>query len=66
MKLGWEAAQVCAPTFTIHPHVVSGASDRPVDVLGDKGPHTQSAVGVAALPLDAAVEIEAILAISGV
>lgn len=52
------------PDFVDHPQVVNGASDLLVDVLGDKGRHTRSAVGVAGLPLDAAVEIEAIIAIA--
>jgi enamine deaminase RidA (YjgF/YER057c/UK114 family) len=52
-----------SPTFNGHPQVVNGASDLLVEVLGDKGRHTRSAVGVAALPVDAAVEIEAILAV---
>lgn len=50
------------PEFTEHPQVVNGASDCLVDVLGDKGRHTRSAVGVGSLPLDAAVEVEAIVA----
>jgi enamine deaminase RidA (YjgF/YER057c/UK114 family) len=50
------------PEFTEHPQVVNGASDCLVDVLGDKGRHTRSAVGVGSLPLDAAVEVEAIIA----
>ncbi len=53
-----------APSFTDQPQVVNGASDLLVEVLGDKGRHTRSAVGVAALPLDAAVEVEAIIAIT--
>jgi enamine deaminase RidA (YjgF/YER057c/UK114 family) len=53
-----------APTFTDHPQVVNGASDLLVEILGDRGRHTRSAVGVAGLPLDAAVEVEAIIAIS--
>ena len=52
------------PAFTDHPHVINGASDLLVEILGDKGRHTRSAVGVAGLPLDAAVEIEAIIAIA--
>lgn len=52
-----------SPTFNGQPQVVNGASDLLVEVLGEKGRHTRSAVGVAALPVDAAVEIEAILAI---
>lgn len=50
------------PAFTEHPQVVNGASDCLVEVLGDKGRHTRSAVGVGSLPLDAAVEVEAIIA----
>jgi enamine deaminase RidA (YjgF/YER057c/UK114 family) len=50
------------PAFAEHPQVVNGASDCLVEVLGDKGRHTRSAVGVGSLPLDAAVEVEAIIA----
>ena len=53
-----------SPSFTDHPQVVNGASDLLVDILGDKGRHTRSAVGVAGLPFDAAVEIEAIIAVA--
>lgn len=52
------------PGFTEHPQVVNGASDTLVEILGDKGRHTRSAVGVGSLPLDAAVEVEAIIAIA--
>lgn len=52
------------PSFTDHPQVVNGASDCLVEILGDKGRHTRSAVGMGSLPLDAAVEIEAIIEIS--
>ncbi|MGL4488884.1 MAG: RidA family protein [Rhizobiaceae bacterium] len=41
--------------------VTNGASDLMVAVLGDKGKHARSAVGVASLPLNAPVEIEAIV-----
>jgi enamine deaminase RidA (YjgF/YER057c/UK114 family) len=51
--------------FTDQPQVVNGASDLLVEILGDAGRHTRSAVGVAALPMDAAVEVEAIIAIAG-
>jgi enamine deaminase RidA (YjgF/YER057c/UK114 family) len=37
---------------------MNGASDLMVEVLGDKGRHARTTVGVAALPLDAAVEVE--------
>ncbi|MDQ0771703.1 enamine deaminase RidA (YjgF/YER057c/UK114 family) [Streptomyces aurantiacus] len=46
------------PDFTGQPGVVDGASELLGDVLGDKGVHARSAVGVAVLPLDAPVEIE--------
>jgi enamine deaminase RidA (YjgF/YER057c/UK114 family) len=52
------------PTFTEHPQVVNGTSDCLVEILGDKGRHTRSAVGMGSLPLDAAVEVEAIIEIS--
>lgn len=50
-----------APSFTDQPKVINGASDLMVQVLGDAGRHARSAVGVAALPLGAAVEVEAII-----
>lgn len=39
--------------------VANGASDLLVEVLGDRGSHARSAVGVASLPMNAPVEIEA-------
>ena len=48
-----------APGFVAIPAIVNGASDLMVAVLGEKGRHARSAVGVAQLPLDSAVEIEA-------
>ncbi|MGE5511277.1 MAG: RidA family protein [Bacteroidota bacterium] len=53
-----------APTFSEHPQVVNGASDALVEILGDKGRHTRSAVGVSSLPVNSAVEVEAIIAIA--
>ena len=47
-----------APTFVDGPKVMNGASDLMVAVFGDKGRHARTTVGVAALPLDAAVEVE--------
>jgi len=47
-----------APGFTDGPKVMNGASDLMVEALGDKGRHARSTVGVAALPADAAVEVE--------
>jgi enamine deaminase RidA (YjgF/YER057c/UK114 family) len=48
-------------TFTDQPLVINGASDLIGAVLGDRGRHTRAAVGVASLPMGAAVEIDAIL-----
>ena len=53
-----------APDFTGQPGVVNGASTLLGDVFGDAGAHARSAVGVAALPLDAPVEIELIVEVA--
>ncbi|WP_296701572.1 RidA family protein [Algoriphagus sp.] len=50
-----------APDFTKHPAVINGFSDLMVEVFGEAGKHARSAVGVAALPNDIAVEIEVIV-----
>lgn len=50
--------------YTDQPKVANGASDLMVDVLGEAGKHARSAVGVAALPLGAAVEVDAIIALA--
>lgn len=52
-----------SPDFGDQPKIINGASDLIVAVLGDRGRHTRSAVGVASLPMGAAVEIDAILKI---
>ncbi|HLL97082.1 MAG TPA: RidA family protein, partial [Spirosoma sp.] len=49
------------PDFTDQPKVVNGCSDLLVALLGDKGKHARSAVGMVALPLNAAVEIELVV-----
>jgi enamine deaminase RidA (YjgF/YER057c/UK114 family) len=49
--------------FTDQPKVANGASELMQDVFGDAGRHARSAVGVPVLPLGAAVEIDAIVAI---
>jgi enamine deaminase RidA (YjgF/YER057c/UK114 family) len=54
-----------APGFTNLAGVMNGASDFIVEILGDKGRHARSTIGVAELPLDCAVEIEALLEIAG-
>ncbi|CDX52975.1 Endoribonuclease L-PSP [Mesorhizobium plurifarium] len=53
-----------AADFTEQHLVANGASDFLVDVFGEKGKHARSAVGVAALPMNAPVEIEAIIEIT--
>jgi len=52
-----------APHFADQPKVVNGASDLMVAVLGEAGRHARSAVGVAALPLGVAVEVEGLFQI---
>ena len=52
------ASSVPTPGFLDGPKVMNGASDLMVEVFGDKGRHARTTVGVAALPLDAAVEVE--------
>lgn len=52
------------PDFTDQPAVANGASDLMVAVLGDRGRHARSAVGMAALPLNAPVEIEAVIEVA--
>ena len=49
------------PEFSEHHLVANGASNLIVGVLGDRGKHARSAVGMAALPLGAAVEVEGII-----
>jgi enamine deaminase RidA (YjgF/YER057c/UK114 family) len=53
-----------APSFLEGPKVMNGASDLMVAVLGDKGRHARTTVGVAALPADAAVEVEGIFEVA--
>jgi len=48
------------PSFTQTPAVINGTSDRLIEVLGERGRHARSAIGVASLPNDASVEIELI------
>lgn len=49
------------PDFFEHHLVANGGSNLIIGVLGDKGRHARAAFGVAALPLGAAVEIEAVI-----
>ena len=52
------------PDFTSHPAVVNGESNLLKDVFGEAGVHARSAVGVAALPLGAPVEVEMIVEVA--
>jgi enamine deaminase RidA (YjgF/YER057c/UK114 family) len=61
VKLG--AFVSSTPAFTDHPKVANGASDLMEQVFGGAGQHARAAVGVAALPLGAAVEVDAIVAL---
>jgi enamine deaminase RidA (YjgF/YER057c/UK114 family) len=49
--------------FTDQPKVANGASELMVEVFGDSGRHARSAVGVPVLPLGAAVEVDAVVAL---
>src|SRR5262245_12036767 len=49
------------PEFTDHPKVINGCSDLFVTVLGERGRHARSAVGMGSLPMNISVEIEAVL-----
>jgi len=50
-----------SPDFHDHPTILNGASELLVDIFGERGRHSRTAVGVAALPLNAAVEINMVL-----
>ena len=66
---GWDEVVRCVrlggfinavPTFAALAPVMNGASDLIVAVFGERGRHARSTIGVAELPLDAAVEVEAL------
>ena len=61
IKLGGFVAS--APDFFDQPKVINGASELMQQIWGEAGRHSRFAVGVAALPLNAAVEIDAIFAL---
>ena len=52
------------PNFLETPKVMNGASDLMVTAFGDRGRHARTTIGVAVLPLDAAVEVEGIFEVS--
>ena len=49
------------PAFTDQHLVINGASNLIADILGEAGKHARAAVGMACLPLNAAVEIDAVI-----
>lgn len=51
------------PDFHGHPQVINGASELLVEIIGENGKHSRTALGVAALPLNVAVEINLIVEI---
>ena len=53
----------CTPDFVDQPKVANGASDLMAAVFGNRGRHARAAVGAPSLPLGAAVEIDAVVAI---
>lgn len=63
VKLG--AFVASDPHFTEQPKVANGASELMEKVFGEAGRHARSAVGVPVLPLGAAVEVDAIVAVKG-
>ena len=52
------------PDFTDQPKVANGASELMFDIFGEAGRHARAAVGVPALPLGVAVEIDAVIALT--
>jgi enamine deaminase RidA (YjgF/YER057c/UK114 family) len=52
------------PEFTHHPAVINGASELMHDVFDARGVHSRIAVGVASLPMNWAVEIDAIVEVA--
>lgn len=51
------------PDFYGHPQVINGASELLVEIFGDRGKHSRTALGAASLPLNVAVEINLIVEI---
>lgn len=52
-----------APDFYDHPKVINGASELLIEIFGDKGRHSRTALGVSALPLNCSVEINLVVEI---
>ncbi len=51
------------PDFTNHPQIINGASELLVEIFGDRGKHSRTALGVSSLPLNVAAEINLIVEI---
>ena len=51
----------CNDNFTNHPQIINGASNLLVKIFGEQGKHTRFAVGTNSLPMDIAVEIDAVI-----
>jgi len=51
------------PDFTEHPQVINGASDLMVEIFEKKGEHARFAVAVSSLPMNASVEVDAVIEI---
>lgn len=49
------------PDFYGHPSVINGCSDLLVEIFGEKGKHSRTAMGAAALPLNVSVEINMVI-----
>jgi enamine deaminase RidA (YjgF/YER057c/UK114 family) len=54
----------CPPDFTQHPQVINGASNLMAEVFGERGAHARVALGAGSLPLNVAVEVDAILEVA--
>jgi enamine deaminase RidA (YjgF/YER057c/UK114 family) len=55
----------CVPEFTDQPAVMNAASELMIEVFGEAGRHTRTAVGAASLPFGVAVEIDGIFEVEG-
>ena len=55
----------CMPDFTDVSAVVNGASELMIDVFGEAGHHSRTALGVAVMPFDVAIEVEAMFLVRG-
>jgi len=53
-----------APDFYNHPMVINGASELLLEIFGERGKHSRTALGVASLPLNAAVEINLVVEVA--